>query len=32
MVAYILDSSLNATENLAQFIERLTEVNTLFVI
>ncbi len=31
MVAYILDSSLNATTNLAQFIERLTEGNPLFV-
>ncbi len=31
MVAYILDSSLNATANLAQFIAHLTEGNPLFV-
>jgi len=31
MVAYILDSSLEATANLAQFIVRLTEGNPLFV-
>ncbi|CAD6876753.1 AAA family ATPase [Methylomonas fluvii] len=31
MVAYILDSSLNATANLADFIAHLTEGNPLFV-
>jgi predicted ATPase/signal transduction histidine kinase len=31
MVAYILDSPLHATQNLAQFIARLTEGNPLFV-
>ncbi len=31
MVAYILDSSLQATDNLAQFITHLTEGNPLFV-
>lgn len=31
MVAYILDSSLETTANLAQFIARLTEGNPLFV-